>query len=281
MSFAADSFSTIAEFVRRPPALPGGVVGVVLCESGLHATESANWMAGLGASVVIALGEGVDVDAVSCPVIRIAEPPKERGVADQLNLLIDALDGRWITWAWAGEFLFFPFCETRTLSDLTAFLTDERRCSLYAYALDLYGQDLPGEGECPTRTVLSIDVEGYHAFPKENQHLRVFGGLGWRMQELCPRGMEQIGRTVLFRAARGVHLGPQMMFEDEDYASVSCPWHNSPTGAVMSLRRTRRIMAHPNFAPLRARLEWRGTEPFGWSSAELLERGMIEPGQWF
>ncbi|MEM1297766.1 MAG: hypothetical protein AAGH68_00705 [Pseudomonadota bacterium] len=273
--------ASVAEFARSVPDLPGGVVAVVLSEQVLHATESARWLAARGASAVIDLGAGVDAAEVDCPVVTIEERPAERGLADQMNLLIDALDGRWVTWLWAGEFLFYPFCETRALADLTAFLTDERRQSLFAYALDLYAHDLPGAETCPTKADLWIDHEGYHAFPKGNQQLKVYGGLGWRFHEMLPRGMEQIGRTVLFKATRGIHMGEDMTFEDEHYASVSCPWHNSPTGAVMSLRRTRRIMAHPNFGPLRAKLEWRGTAPFGWTSAELMEEGMLEPGQWF
>lgn len=273
--------ASVAEFARRRPDLPGGVVAVVLSEQVLHATASARWLQGKGARAVIDVGAGVDAAEVDCPVITIEERPAERGLADQMNLLIDALDGRWVTWLWAGEFFLYPFCESRALADLTEFLTDERRRSLFAYALDLYAHDLPGEGSCPTEAALWIDKAGYHAFPRSNQQLRVFGGLGWRFHEMLPTGMEQIGRTALFKAAHGVHLGQDMMFEDEDYASVSCPWHNSPTGAVMSLRRTRRIMAHPNFGPLRSKLEWRGTAPFHWTSTELMEDGMIEPGQWF
>ncbi|MFK7944874.1 MAG: hypothetical protein AB8B85_18465 [Paracoccaceae bacterium] len=274
-------FASVAEFARKTSSLPGGVVGVVLCESDLHATASAKWLARLGTGAVIAIGPGVDAESVACPVIQIAERPYERGIAEQLNLLFGALDGRWVAWLWAGEFLIYPFYETRSLADLTAFMTDERRRSLYTYALDLYAQDLPGAETCPTEAALSIDISGYHAFPKENQQLRVFGGLGWRFQEMVPRGMEQIGRTSLFKAARSVRMDRELIFHDPDYAAVQCPWHNNPTGAVMTLRRTRRIMAHPNFGPLRERLEWRGTEPFDWTSSQLLERGMIEPGQWF
>ena len=252
-----------------------------MCESDVHATASAAWLVEKGAGAIIQLGEGISSADVECPLVTISERPSDKGLAAQLNLLIDALDGRWVVWLWAGEFFIYPFCETRSLNDLLGFLTDERRHGLFSYALDLYGQDLPDADTSPTEATLFYDNMGYHAFPNSNQQLRIFGGLGWRYQELLPRGMEQIGRTSLFKAKRGVHLGRDLVFEDLSYASVACPWHNSPTGAVMTLRRTRRIMAHPNFGPVRAQLEWCGTESFGWTSAELLEHGMIEPGQWF
>lgn len=276
------TYQTIGEFVhRRAKALPDGPIGIVLCESELNAIDTAARLARQGVRVVIALGPGVASDKVDCEVFEIAERPTARSAPDQMNLLIDALAGRWIVWLWNAEFLVFPFCETRRLADLVAFLTDERRKSLYTYALDLYSQDLRDLDTSPTEAELFFDTAGYHAFPQANQQLTVFGGLGWRFQELLPKGMQQIGRTSLFRAERGVHLDDAMIFEDLDYASVSCPWHNSPTGAVMSLRRTRRIMAHPHFAQMRGKLEWSGTEPFSWHSRQLLEHGMIEPGQWF
>lgn len=276
------TYQTIAEFVQRGARdLPAGMVGIVLCESTLHASEAAARLARQGVAAVIAVGPGVEPEAVSCPVFQIAERPAGHGPAEQLNLLTDALAGRWVVWLWNGEFLLFPFCETRRLAELAAFLTDERRCGLYTYALDLYSHDLPEASVAPDGVSLSFDNAGYYAFPRENKELKVFGGLGWRFQELLPRGMQQIGRTSLFLARKGVHMGRDMIFENADYASVSCPWHNNPTGAVMSLRRTRRIMAHPNFNQMRGKLDWSGTEPFSWQSAQLLEHGMIEPGQWF
>ena len=72
-----------------------------------------------------------------------------------------------------------------------------------------------------------------------------------------------------------------MVFEDPDYASVSCAWHHNPTTATMTLRRARRLTAHPQFAAVRDRLVWSGSERFEWTSEQLLRLGMIEPGQWF
>jgi hypothetical protein len=40
-------------------------------------------------------------------------------------------------------------------------------------------------------------------------------------------------------------------------------------------------MAHPGFAKRRDSLIWHGSVPFEWSSRQLMDLGMIEPGQWF
>jgi len=275
------SYPTVRAFAAAKPALPPGVVAILMCEAEAHAARSARHLAELGASAVIAVGAAPAVGEPGVPVIGIAERPELRTERAILNALWPALVGRWVVWLWNGEFLFFPFCETRTLSDLTNFLGDERRTSLYAYALDLYGHDMPAPAEAPEHAALQFDRIGYHAFPKEGQQLRLFGGLGWRFEELCPPELQQIGRTVLLRVAPGTALDRERLFGQTVYDSVSCPWHHNPTGAVMSLRRSRRILAHPGFAEVADRLIWEGSTRFAWQSRQLLELGMIEPGQWF
>ena len=275
------SYPTVQALTQARPQIPGEAVAILICDSPLHAEASARRLARQGVGSIVALGCDWEFAEIGVPVFAVAERVSDARMREQINPLIDHLHGRWVVWLWNGEFFVFPFGETRLIGDLTAFLSDERRQSLFCYAFDLYARDLPGSEQAPELAELCFDAEGYHAFPKEDQQLRVFGGLGWRFQELLPETMRQIGRTTLFRAERGVHLERGMVFGDPVYASVSCPWHNNPTGAVMSLRRTRQIMAHPNFPPLRERLVWRGTERFRWTSEQLLELGMIEPGQWF
>lgn len=274
-------FPTVAAMVAARPSLPPGPVCVLLCESALHAAASARRLAGQGAGAIIVLGEPGELGTFGCPVLRITDRPAEPGLHAQLNLLIDALNGRWVLWLWNGEFFVFPFGEARRLADLAAFLGDERRPSLYTYLFDLYADELPSPDDSPEASELWFDVEGYHAFPEQDRQLRLFGGLGWRFQEFVPDAMRQIGQAQFFKAAAGVYLGADLVFQDLNYAAVSCPWHHSPTGAVMSLRRARRIMAHPNFPPMRDRLIWHGSRRFEWTSRQLLELGMIEPGQWF
>ncbi|MEM8800388.1 MAG: hypothetical protein AAGF15_09960, partial [Pseudomonadota bacterium] len=109
-----------------------------------------------------------------------------------------------------------------------------------------YAPDMPAPDSDPTGLELWFDSSGYHAFPDANQDLTVYGGLGWRFQEITPNDMAQIGRTSLFRAERGIHLDPNLTFLEPDYRAVSCQWHHNPTGALMTLRRARRVLAHPD-----------------------------------
>ena len=260
--------------------LPAGPIGIVLCESNADSASTAQRLAAQGAVAVIIVGEHPPEPELSVPMMRLIAVLNQNTVASILNRLIDTLSGRWILWVWNGEYFFFPFGETRMLSDLTTFLTEERRPSVFTYALDLYGHDLPADDMAPD-TGLYFDRQGYHGFGGGEHPLKLYGGLGWRFEELIGAGMQQIGRASLFRAERGVYLDRELVFEDRDYAAVSCPWHHNPTAAVMSLRRSRRLMAHKRFPELRDKLIWAGSEQFDWTDQQLLRLGMIEPGQWF
>ncbi len=274
-------FDRVAAFARNRPDLPEGVVAILFCETRMQVAVPARRLEAQGAVAIIAIGMNVELDDITIPVLHIDERPTQRDAWKQLNTLIAALAGRWLLWLWNGEFFVFPYGENRTLGDLTAFLSDERRPSVFTYVLDLYGNDLPGPLEDPADEELCFDRIGYHAFPQGEHELRVSGGLGWRFAEFGSRDMEQIGRASLFRANRDILMDRRYVFADAAYNSVQCKWHHSPTAAMMTLRRSRRIMAHPDFHAVREKLMWAGSERFDWTSRQLLELGMIEPGQWF
>lgn len=274
-------YPTAKAFARAAPMLPSGPVGILLCESAVHADHSAQALAAQGAASIIAVGASQGITLPDTPVIRIDEAPDMQSDREILNTLFRALTDRWVVWLWNGEFLLFPFCETRSLPDLTQFLADERRKSLFCYALDLYARTMPPPSDPPQKAGLYFDRVGYHAFPKDGEQLRIYGGLGWRFEEICPPPMQQIGRTALLKVAADTALDRERLFGQSELDSVACPWHHNPTAAVMSLRRTQRILAHPAFDKVADRLIWHGTTTFEWHSHQLLDLGMIEPGQWF
>lgn len=273
-------YPTAKAFQQARPRLPGGIVGIVLCESDRHAQVTIDRLVDQGVSIVIAIG-ATDAIAAEVPTVRIAEKPDTKSARSILNNVFEALTGQWVIWLWNGEFFVFPYGETRTLPDLTAFLGDERRVSFYTYVLDLYDRELPTPAEDPQQAPLYFDRIGYHAFPKDGQQLRLFGGLGWRFEEFLPAALQPIGRTALLKLAPGIELDRELLFGQSVYDSVSCPWHHNPTGAVMSLRRSRRVLAHPQFPKVADKLIWAGSTRFEWNSRQLLTLGMIEPGQWF
>lgn len=273
-------FATARAFANARPDLPSGPVAVVLCESPRQANTTVARVAEQGAGAIIVVGDAGEVDTGKAALVRIAEDPG-RHAYRVLNAVLTALTDRWVLWMWGGEYLVFPFCETRTLSELTSFLQDERRKVMCTYTLDLYGIDMPRPGQAPWQADLSFDRIGYQPFPDGDNGLNLYGGLAWRFEELSPGDMHQLTRPSLVRVQRGATLDRNWRFNDPDLDSVSCPWHHSPTGAIMSLRRTWRIMAHAGFTDVAGDLMWQGSTRFDWTSRQLLELGMIEPGQWF
>ena len=48
-------------------------------------------------------------------------------VATAVNAVINAAPGTWLYYCFNAEYLFFPFCETRTVGEMLAFHAEERR----------------------------------------------------------------------------------------------------------------------------------------------------------
>ncbi|MEM7506681.1 MAG: hypothetical protein AAF415_08030 [Pseudomonadota bacterium] len=276
------TFRSVPDFLDSAACkrLKPGVLSVVFCEEDWLIPETIAHVQAQRPAHILAIGRTGALASDAGLSIVTADLANRTARVEAMNQLIAGLQGRWMHWLNNAEFLFFPWCETRTINDLASFLKDERRRSLYTYALDLYAAKLPGAGQLEGAG-LHFDAKAYHAFPQEDRRLTVFGGLGWRFEEFFPAWMQQIGRAALFLADKDVRIGRDMMFEADAYRSVSAPWHNSPTGAIMSLRRTSHLMAAPGFDDVAGKLIWEGSTPFGWHSAQLLDMGMIEPGQWF
>ncbi|MEM7176982.1 MAG: hypothetical protein AAF503_04695 [Pseudomonadota bacterium] len=261
--------------------LPAGVLTVLFCEDEAHLGATLAHARAQAPAHILAIGRAASL-AGEAGVTAIAADLADRFARDRaLNLLIDRFEGRWLHWLNNGEFFFFPWSETRTLGDIAGFLQNERRRLLYAYTLDLYAPDLPDGGADPRAGRMWFDRDAYCGFPKQDHQLTVYGGLGWRFEELFAPHWLEIGRANLFRASRSARIGRDLIFDDPAYRTVSAPWHHSPTGAVMSLRRARHLISHPGFIALQDKLMWEGSVPFDWRSAQLLDLGMIEPGQWF
>ena len=85
----------------------------------------------------------------------------------------------------------------------------------------------------------------------------------------------RIDRIALFRAQKGLRMRDDHTFSIEEYNTYACPWHNNLTAAVMSFRRAKALdWVAGSFV-------WERSLRFDWTSRQLLELGMIEPGQWF
>lgn len=208
-----------------------------------------------------------------------------------VNTLIDAATpGVWMYYCFNAEYLFFPFCETRSVGEMLAFHTEERRDAMLTYVIDLYAVDLDRHPNAVSLDDAHLDKSGYYALarndpddnwhPKERQ-LDFYGGLRWRFEEHVPWTRRKIDRISLFKAKKKLQLRPDFTFSDEEYNTYACPWHNNLTATVCSFRTAKALKTNPGSKWDIHSLRWHNSAPFQWHSQQLMDLGLMEPGQWF
>lgn len=210
---------------------------------------------------------------------------------DAVNAVIEATpDGTWMYYCYNAEYLFYPFCETRKIGEMLSFHAEERRDAMLTYVVDLYAGDLERFPNAVSLDDAYLDRSGYYALarndpanhhhPKERQ-LDFFGGLRWRYEEHVPYERRKIDRISLFRARKGLRLLDNHTFSDEEYNTYACPWHNNLTAAVASFRTAKALKLNPGSTYDIRNFRWYNSTPFEWHSRQLLDLGLMEPGQWF
>jgi hypothetical protein len=211
-------------------------------------------------------------------------------IPDAVNALIAAAPATtWFSYCYNAEYLFFPFCEHRSIGEMITFHTEERRNAMLTYVIDLYATDLGRHPNAVDRDSAHIDRSGYYALarpdattglPKERQ-LDFFGGLRWRFEEHVPAQRRKIDRIAIFRAKPGLKLRDDHTFNDEEYNTYACPWHHNLTAAVASFRTAKALKTNPGSMFGIPGFQWHNSTRFEWNSQQLMDLGLMEPGQWF
>ncbi len=209
-------------------------------------------------------------------------------VTTAINALIELTHGRWLYYCYNAEYLFFPFCETRGVGEMLTFHAEERRAAMLTYVVDLYADDLSAFGNAVSLDQAHLDRAGYYALarttedgtPKERQ-LDFYGGLRWRFEEHVPYERRKIDRIGLFKSKPGLELQPNNTFNDEEYNTFACPWHHNLTAAICSFRAAKALRSNPGSRRAIDTFRWHNSAPFEWHSRQLLDLGLMEPGQWF
>ncbi len=208
---------------------------------------------------------------------------------DAVNAFIAAFPERWIYYCYNAEYLFFPFCEHRSVGEMLAFQTEERRDAMLTYVVDLYAGDLVQHPNAVSLDSAHLDKSGYYAqarpdpatgHPRERQ-LDFFGGLRWRYEEHIPARSRKIDRIALFKAKPELEMRPDHTLSDEEYNTYACPWHHNLTAAICSFRTAKALKRNPGSRYDIGTFAWHNSIPFEWHSRQLLDLGLMEPGQWF
>jgi hypothetical protein len=205
-----------------------------------------------------------------------------------VNAVVVALPEKtWLYYGYNAEFLFFPFSETRTVGEMLAFHAEERRFSMLTYVIDIYAGDLNRADNAVSLPDALLDRSGYYALAREDaggqkdRQLDFYGGLRWRFEEHIEPARRRIDRISLVRSKPGIALRPDHTWSEEELNTYSCPWHHNLTAAVVSFRTAKALRTNPASRFDIPTFRWHNSVPFEWQSQQLLDLGLMEPGQWF
>jgi hypothetical protein len=173
---------------------------------------------------------------------------------------------------------------------MLAFHTEERRAALISYVIDLYAGDLTAYPNAVSLETAHIDKSGYYALAREDaangwaqreRQMDFYGGLRWRFEEYVPWTRRKIDRIALFRAKPGLTLRDDFTLSDEEMNTYACPWHNNLTTVIASFRTAKALRANAGSRFAINTYLWGNSVPFEWQSQQLMDLGLMEPGQWF
>ena len=276
-----------------PAALKPGPVALIFVEDDVEVGSTLRHHLKIGFPTVLVLAPpALELDEdLSDRVIRIDLGSIGPGVVpDTVNRVIAAAPGTWLYYCFNAEYLFFPFCETRSIGEMLAFHAEERRDAMLCYVIDLYAGDLAQAPNAVSLQDALLDKSGYYALarkdpdanwaPKDRQQ-DFFGGLRWRFEEHIPWERRKIDRIALFRAKPGLHLRNDHTLDDAEYNTYACPWHHNLTATICSFRTAKALKTNPGSRDAIGTFRWHNSTPFDWNSQQLLELGLMEPGQWF
>lgn len=274
-------------------ALAKGPVALILVEDLVEAESTIrhHLKAGFRSVLVFAPERLVLPEDLAAKIHRIPRDMHRPGaLTDTVNPVIAAAPvDTWMYYCYNAEYLFHPFCETRSVQELLAFHTEERRRSMLTYVVDLYAPDLAQNPNAVNLRDAMLDRAGYYALARPDpatghareRQLDFFGGLRWRFEEHIPVKRRKIDRIALFRTRPGLELRRDNTFNDEEYNTYSCPWHHNLTAAIASFRVAKALKFNPGSTYDIADFRWYNSVPFTWHSQQLMDLGLMEPGQWF
>jgi hypothetical protein len=281
-------YQSLEDFARAAGTAVGrGPAALIFLEDLVEVERTIRHHAGLGFRTIAVFGPAAfQLPAALAGAVQYVpwDMGQEAATETAVNRVIAAAPGAWLYYGYNAEFLFYPFCETRSVVEMLAFHAEERRDAMLTYVVDLYAGDLGAHPNGVAPEAAFLDRAGYFALAREgapDRQLDFFGGLRWRFEEHIPEERRRIDRIGLFRARPGLRLRGDHTFSEPEYNTYACPWHNNLTAAICSFRAAKALRTN---AASRFEVEtflWPSSEPFEWSSRQLLDLGLMETGQWF
>lgn len=286
-------YRSLDYFLQTSASLLGkGPVALVFVEDDVEVNTTMRHHIETGFDTVIALmptSFELSDDVASRVHKVICEADLAASFHETVNRFIETAPGTWFYYCFNAEYLFFPFSETRSVAEMLIFHTEERRDAMLTYVVDLYADDLTAFPNAVSLDHACLDKSGYYALARhdpETGHVRerqldFFGGLRWRYEEHIPKKSRRIDRISLFRARPGLRLQPDHTFNDQEFNTYACPWHHNLTASICSFRTAKALKRNPGSTFDIETFHWHNSTRFEWHSRQLLDLGLMEPGQWF
>ncbi len=269
--------------------LRAGPLALVFDEDGVALTETVSHCLKAGFAAVAVFSPDIEPLQAHPAVIAIKTPRLQPAqVFEIINGAIAGLPKIWLHYCYNAEFLHFPFCETRSVSEMLTFHAEEKRQAMLTYAVDLYARDLAIAPNGVDLDDCCLDRSGYYAAPRVGEggvwlerQWDVKGGLRWRFEEHVSADKRRIDRIGLFMTRPGLVLSADHTLNDAELNTISCPWHHNLTAAICSFRVAKALRANPGSRDKITTFHWSNARKFEWSSRQLMDLGLMEPGQWF
>ena len=278
--------SGIEEFRRSGVrALPPGPVALILADDIALLPETLRHLLGHGFGAVLLLAPDHLDQRLPDPRVHLVrhDVTAPGALSAAANALMPALEGRWIYVGHGAEFPFYPFCETRSIGELLSFHESERRMAMLSYVVDVYAGDLERAPDGADIADAWMDARSYYALPRPDaeRQIEAYGGLRWRYEEHIPADRRRIDRIAFFKARPGLAMAPDFTLSEAEANTYACEWHHSATAAIVSFRAARALRSNPGPRAAIRSFRWHGSVKFDWTSQQLLDLGLMEPGQWF
>lgn len=294
MQFA--SLSAYVSALRRQP--PAGPIALIVAEDDVEVRSTIAHHAACGFAqlavfhspqMALPADLGGPQDDGRPGIMRISFDTAQVDALPQIvNAVIPAVPGLWLYAGFNAEYLYYPFAASRPVQAFTDFLIEERRQSVFCSVLDLYAADLAAHPDGVDRESAHFDGAGYYMVPRTDaegaaldRQIHIQGGLRWRFEEHIPQTRRHNDRIALFQAQKGLQMGPDRTFNIAEFNTYACPWHHSPTAAIASFRTAKALCSNPGSREVITTFRWPRSVAFDWQDKQLLDRGIIAPGQWF
>jgi len=165
------TYDSLQSFLKTgKAALAKGPIGVILLEDDVEVDSTLRHHLDrkFNSLIVVGAADIVVSEHLAKQVVRVYhDMSSDDALTDVMNGIIRASSGAWIYYGYNAEYLFYPFCESRSVGEMVRFCMEERRHSVLSYVVDLYANDLDRHPSAVCLDDAHLDQTGYYALGRK------------------------------------------------------------------------------------------------------------------